>query len=102
MAADTPLDRVVSQPRTNGDARRALLRARGLTLAAIARRLGLHLSTVSRVNAAQKRSASVERALARGLGLTLAQAFPEWYAPPRAPLRRGRGSVPRSSRSARR
>jgi lambda repressor-like predicted transcriptional regulator len=102
MAADTPLDKVVSQPRTRGDARRAFLRTRGVTLADVARQLGCHLSIVSRVNAAKKRSASVERAIARGLGLRLAQAFPEWYGAQRAAVKPGRGSGPRWSRSARR
>jgi lambda repressor-like predicted transcriptional regulator len=98
MAADSPLDRV--PPRTRGEARRAALRARGVTLAALARDLGCHLSVVSRVNAAKKRSASVERAIADALGLRLTQAFPEWYGPRRAALRPGRESGPRSSRSA--
>ena len=102
MAADTPLDKVVSQPRTRGEARRALLRARGVTLADVGRQLGCHLSIVSRVNAAKKRSASVERALARALGLRLPQAFPEWYGARRAAVRPARGSGPRSSRSTRR
>ena len=79
MAADTPLDKMLSQPRTRGEARRDLLRARGLTLADVARELGRHLSIVSRVNAAKKRSGPVERAIARHLGLRLGQAFPEWY-----------------------
>ena len=81
------------QPRTRGEARRALLRARGVTLAALARELGCHLSTVSRVNAAKKRSAGVERAIARALALELTVAFPEWYR-----VSRGRGSAPRPSR----
>ena len=49
MAAETPLDKAASQPRTRGEARRALLRARGVTLADVARQLGCHLSIVSRV-----------------------------------------------------
>ena len=102
MAADTPLDKVVSQPRTKGEARRALLRARGVTLADIGRQLGCHLSIVSRVNAAKKRSASVERAIARALRLRLSEAFPEWHAARRAAVRPGRGSGPRSSSSTRR
>lgn len=85
MAADTPLDKALSEPRSRGEARRALLRARGLRLADVARELGCHLSVVSRVNAAKKRSAPVERAIARGLGLGVRQAFPEWY---------GRGPTP--------
>lgn len=96
--AGTPLDAALSQPRTRGEARRALLRARGLTLADVARQLRCHLSIVSRVNAGKKRSASVERAIARRLGLALGQAFPEWYGAGRARaaarrrVRRGRGS----------
>lgn len=78
-AAKTPLDRALSQPRTRGEARRALLSARGLTLADIARALGCHLSVVSRVNAGKKRSGPAERAIARQLGLTVGEAFPEWY-----------------------
>ena len=81
------------QPRTRGEARRALLRAGGLTLAELARRLGCHLSIVSRVNAAKKRSATVERAIAQALELPLPVAFPEWYG-----VRRGRGSARRPSR----
>lgn len=100
MAADTPLDKALSQPRTRGEARRALLRARGLTLADVARELGCHLSIVSRVNAAKKRSGPVERAIAGRLGLQLGQAFPEWYGAertragpvPRRRVKPGRGS----------
>jgi lambda repressor-like predicted transcriptional regulator len=98
MAPHTPLDKAVSQPRTRGEARRALLRARGVTLAALARQLGCHLSIVSRVNAAKKRSASTELAIARALGLELTQAFPEWYGARRGAVRPGRGSGRRSSR----
>jgi lambda repressor-like predicted transcriptional regulator len=100
MAANTSLEKALSQPRTRGEARRALLRARGLTLADVARETGRHLSIVSRVNAAKKRSGSVERAIARRLGLRLAQAFPEWYRAERIrtvpgrrrPIKRGGGS----------
>lgn len=100
MAARTPLDKALSEPRSRGEARRALLRARGLTLADLARDLGCHLSVVSRVNAAKKRSATIERAIARGLGLRVQEAFPEWYARggtpqasgARRPVRRPRGS----------
>src|SRR5262245_59959189 len=99
MALDTPLDKAVSQPRTRGEARRALLRARGVTLAALARRLGCHLSIVSRVNAGKKRSAAVERATAREVRLPLPQAFPEWYGAREAPISSARGSGRRSSRS---
>jgi lambda repressor-like predicted transcriptional regulator len=84
---------LLAQSRTRGEARRALLRARGLTLAALARRIGCHLSTVSRVNAGTKRSAAVERAIARALGLAPGVAFPEWYG-----ARSGRGSARRPSR----
>ena len=91
---------MLSQWRTRGEARRALLRARGVTLAALARDLGCHLSIVSRVNAGKKRSAAVELAIAERLALPLTEAFPEWYAEP--PVRRGRGSGSPPSRSARR
>lgn len=97
MAGDTPLDKALSQPKTMGEARRALLRARGFTLADVARELGCHLSIVSRVNAAKKRSGPVERAIARRLGLRLGDAFPEWYGAAkipglRRPVRPARGS----------
>jgi transcriptional regulator with XRE-family HTH domain len=99
MGSDSPLDLPLSQRRTRGEARRALLRARGITLAALAREIGCHLSTVSRVNAGKKRSAAVEAVIARHLGLTIDDAFPEWGGPG---VRRGRGSDPPPSRSARR
>jgi transcriptional regulator with XRE-family HTH domain len=99
MGSESPLDLPLSQRRTRGEARRALLRARGVTLAALARELGCHLSTVSRVNAGKKRSAVVEAAIARRLGLTIDDAFPEWGV---ARVRRGRESDPPPSRSARR
>ena len=79
MDDDTPLDKALSQPRTRGEARQAMLRARGVSLADIAREVGCHLSVVSRVNAAKKRSASIERAIAERLGLRVEQAFPEWH-----------------------
>lgn len=100
MDPGSPLDEARSQRRTRGEARRVLLRARGVTLAAIARALGCDLSVVSRVNAAKKRSAPVELAIAERLGLRLEEAFPEWYAPSEVSRARGSGSSP--SRSARR
>ncbi len=108
MASDIPVDAALAQPRTRGEARRALLRVRGLTLSDLARELGCDLSIVSRVNAGKKRSAPVERAIAHRLGLSIARAFPEWYGgaaaaqSPGVPVRSGRGSGSSRSRSARR
>lgn len=99
MASDIPVDAALAQPRTRGEARRALLRARGLTLADLARELGCHLSIVSRVNAGKKRSAPVERAIAHRLGLPMDRAFPEWYG---ASVSSGGGSGSSPSRSTRR
>jgi transcriptional regulator with XRE-family HTH domain len=77
MAPGTPLDK--AQSRTRGEARRAVLRARGISLSDIARDLGKNLSTVSRVNAGLRRSRAVEEAIAQRLGLSLRDAFPEWH-----------------------
>lgn len=79
MAPRTPLDKALSRPRTWGEARRALLRDRGISLSDVARHLGKNLSVVSRVNASERRSKEIERAIAERLGLPLPQAFPEWY-----------------------
>jgi hypothetical protein len=79
MAPGSPLDKAQSRPRTRGEARRALLRDRGVSLSAIARALGKNLSVVSRVNGGQRRSRLIEQAIARHLGLSVGEAFPEWY-----------------------
>jgi lambda repressor-like predicted transcriptional regulator len=57
----------------------ALLRDRGISLSDIARDLGKDLSIRSRVNHGQRRSREIEAAIALALGLSLADAFPEWY-----------------------
>ena len=85
MAPGSPLDKARSRPRTRGEARRALLRERGVSLSAIARELGKNLSVVSRVNAGLRRSQAIEHAIARRLGLSVSEAFPEWYADDRPP-----------------
>ena len=79
MAPGSPLDKAQSRPRTRGEARRALLRERGISLSDIARDLGKNLSVVSRVNGGQRRSREIEGAIARALGLSLREAFPEWH-----------------------
>jgi transcriptional regulator with XRE-family HTH domain len=79
MAPTGPLDKAQSQPRTRGEARRALLRERGISLSDIARDLGKNLSVVSRVNGGQRRSREIEAAIARHLGLSVREAFPEWH-----------------------
>jgi len=83
MAPGSPLDKAQSQPRTRGEARRALLRERGVSLSDIARDLGKNLSVVSRVNGGQRRSREIEAAIAESLGLAVREAFPEWYGDPR-------------------
>jgi transcriptional regulator with XRE-family HTH domain len=80
MAPGTPLDKAQSRPRTRGEARRALLRERGISLSDIARELGKNLSVISRVNGGQRRSREIEGAIAQRLGLPVGDAFPEWYA----------------------
>ena len=79
MAPGTPLDKARSRPRTRGEARRALLRERGVSLSDVARDLGKNISVISRVNGGQRRSRTIERAIAERLGLSLREAFPEWY-----------------------
>ena len=78
MVVPSPLDRIRVRRRTFGEARLTLLRERGVSLTEIAHRLGVSLPAVSRVNRAERRSRAVEREIARRLGLTEAQAFPEW------------------------
>ncbi|HMH50182.1 MAG TPA: helix-turn-helix domain-containing protein [Candidatus Acidoferrum sp.] len=85
MAPGSPLDKAQSQPRTRGEARRALLRERGVSLSDIARDLGKNLSVVSRVNSGQRRSREIEAAIAQSLGLSVREAFPEWYGDPPRP-----------------
>ena len=79
MAPGTPLDKARSQLRTRGEARRALLRERGVSLSDVARDLGKNLSVISRVNGGERRSRLIEEAIAQRLGLSLQEAFPEWY-----------------------
>jgi lambda repressor-like predicted transcriptional regulator len=79
MAPGTPLDKAQSRPRSRGEARRVLLRERGVSLSDIARALRKDLSVVSRVNGSQRRSREIEQAIAQQLGLPIEQAFPEWH-----------------------
>ena len=81
MAPETPLDKAQSRPRSRGEARRALLRERGVSLSDIARALGKDLSVVSRVNGGLRRSRDIEQAIARQIGLPVEEAFPEWHVP---------------------
>jgi lambda repressor-like predicted transcriptional regulator len=79
MAPGTPLDKAQSRPRTRGEARRTLLRERGISLSDVARDLSKNVSVVSRVNGGLRRSRLIEHAIAERLGLPLREAFPEWY-----------------------
>lgn len=63
----------------NAQNRKAALRRRRGSLTAIAERLGVSLGHVSRVVSGERRSPRLERAIARSLGMSLRQAFPEWY-----------------------
>ena len=83
MAPGTPLDKAKS--RTRGEARRALLRERGISLSDVARDLNKNVSVVSRVNGGQRRSRVIEHAIAERLKLSLREAFPEWYGDDDAP-----------------
>jgi transcriptional regulator with XRE-family HTH domain len=56
-----------------------LLQERDISLSDIARRFGRSLSFVSRVNNGQRRSQTIEREIARRLGLSEEEAFPEWH-----------------------
>jgi transcriptional regulator with XRE-family HTH domain len=85
MAPGSPLDKAQSRPRTRAEARRDLLRDRGVSLSDIARDLGKNLSVVSRVNRGQRRSRDIEEAIAHALGLSVRDAFPEWYGDPARP-----------------
>ena len=85
MAPGSPLDKAQSRPRTRGEARRDLLRERGISLSDIARDLGKNLSVVSRVTRGQRRSREIEEAIAQALGLSVREAFPEWYLEPPRP-----------------
>ena len=82
MAPGTPLDKALLRPRTQGEARRALLRERGVSLSDVARDLRKNLSVVSRVNDGKQRSRAIEEAIAQRLGLPLHEAFPEWHTDP--------------------
>ena len=73
------IDRARTHLRTRGEARLALLRDRGVSLSQIARDLGKDLSAISRVNRGQRRSREIEQEIARRLGLSLHDAFPEWH-----------------------
>ena len=53
-----------------------------MSLSDIARDLGKNLSVVSRVNGGQRRSREIEAAIAQSLGLSVREAFPEWYGDP--------------------
>jgi len=52
---------------------------RGLSLAEIARRVGVGLPAVSSVSLGRSRSARIEAHLAQALGMTAPQLFPERY-----------------------
>ena len=78
----TALDQAQARQRTRGEARLNLLRARGASLTGIAHELGKDLSTVSRVNRGERRSGLIEGEIARRLGLSASEAFPEWCRPP--------------------
>jgi len=65
--------------RSWGEARLALLRDQGVSLTDIANDQGKTLSFVSRVNHGQRRSTLIEQEIADRLGLSLSDAFPEWY-----------------------
>ena len=79
MAVRSPLDRVRVRPRTFGEARLTLLRERRVSLTDIAHAVGVGISSVSRVASGQRRSRTIEGEIARRLGLTKAEAFPEWH-----------------------
>jgi lambda repressor-like predicted transcriptional regulator len=74
----TALAKVRARPRKWAEARAILLKERGVSLAKVARALGKDLSSVSRVNRGQRRSQGIEAAIARRLGLSVEEAFPEW------------------------
>jgi hypothetical protein len=78
----TALDEAQTRLRTPGEARLTLLREGGVTLANIARDVGRHLSVVCRVNRGQRRSERIEQEIARRLGLSVQDAFPEWHRVP--------------------
>ena len=72
-----PLDKI--RLRSWGEARLALLHRRGFSLTDIANDLGKTLPAVSRVNQGHRRSMLIEQEIADRLGLSLSNAFPEWY-----------------------
>lgn len=79
MASRNPLDKV-RQSLPYPEARVALLRQKGISLASIAADLGVDRSLVAHVNALRKRSKSTARvraAIARALGMSIKEAFPD-------------------------
>ena len=75
----SPVDKARERRKTFGEARLALLRERQISLTDIAHSVGTSVSSVSRVNNGQRRSRMIERQIAQRLGLTEAEAFPEWH-----------------------
>ncbi|MDP3767433.1 MAG: hypothetical protein Q8S13_05420 [Dehalococcoidia bacterium] len=63
--------------RTYGESRLALLHQRRGSLAEIARGLHVDLSVVSRVNDGSRTSRRIRAAIAKRLGLSVREAFPE-------------------------
>ncbi|MGH7554898.1 MAG: helix-turn-helix domain-containing protein [Longimicrobiales bacterium] len=59
--------------------RKALLKAKGLTLSGLAKRYRVTKGHLSRVLAGERRSPRLERHVAARLGLPLREVFPEWY-----------------------
>jgi transcriptional regulator with XRE-family HTH domain len=76
--ARSPIDKARERRKSFGEARLLLLRERGVSLTDIAHSLGIGVSSVSRVNRGERRSRATEGEIARRLGLTEAEAFPEW------------------------
>jgi hypothetical protein len=76
--SQTALAKVRAPPRKWGEARATLLKERGVSLVDVVRAFGKDLSFVSRVNRGQRRSQEIEAAIARRLGLSMGEAFPEW------------------------
>jgi transcriptional regulator with XRE-family HTH domain len=76
--ARSPVDKARERRKSFGEARLSLLRERGVSLTDIAHSVGIGLSAVSRVNRGERRSRAIEREIAQRLGLTEAEAFPEW------------------------
>ena len=72
-----PLGKARARLRTWGEARLALLRERGVSLTDVAHNVAKDVSFVSRVNRGQRRSQVIEQEIARRLGLSEEDAFPE-------------------------